>query len=684
MRRLALIFQVTLALICWSVCVPCLANDAPAQTIIPARWSPSQDRAASVDFAVATQADTWLHHGVLGDPSFDSFKHRTTNPIVRGKAPFSWPVNGFLFEDPKSGYWYAYVGYYLTGYDIGPGLPLLHCRTHRSKDHGATWEELGPIFTDKGFHFQGDALSTTAAPDVSVVYADGRYHLAYDWVSDNARWEDVLHPHDGFDSGCAYAWSERPEGPFHRALVPIIRSTEMPRRLAMGSKYRRAYGPSLIRRANDWLVLSLADSNEFFSWGIITQTAKDPNGAWSDPVLVMSPESNSYFPPTAESFPAMVHDGHIYASFTSVALNRNFQAVYRAPIEEGHRPEAWQLFQHGTAWHSDPVPNEGMGIWGQTYSGFVDKQGQFQVLFPSRERETNLGTINLASRPWNQPLRPRGFVLCGHAGSSLGLLRCAWKGFHLKADLTVQGGAARIVWGYQAPLGPDRHASDATIHPLSFTCHSGLELTANAWRLLSVDSTGKVTVLTTGSLEEKSTRVIDLSLQENGQARLVVDRRLCWEGGLPVCSGSIGLLADPFTHVAISRFEIEGASEPAVQAWLYTEALTGAGVNPKDWDVLHSPSYRFGVGATSKAPGARAKWNFRGRGFRLWSPRGPEFGRCELLLDGRKLGDLDLHAEQTCVSSLVYACENAGDGYHAVVLHSTERWLPVDSLDALQ
>jgi hypothetical protein len=101
----------------------------------------------------------------------------------------------------------------------------------------------------------------------------------------------------------------------------------------------------------------------------------------------------------------------------------------------------------------------------------------------------------------------------------------------------------------------------------------------------------------------------------------------------------------------------------------------------KDWDVIESPNFRFGVGAVRKTPGDRAKWNFRGKGFQLWSPKGPNFGRCELLLDGRKLADLDLHADAEQASQVVYRLDDAGDGYHAVVLRSTDGRLVVDSLD---
>ena len=192
----------------------------------------------------------------------------------------------------------------------------------------------------------------------------------------------------------------------------------------------------------------------FFSWGELAVTAPTPKGPWSEPVLVLGVESNRYYPPTAESFPAFVHEGYVYNPATSVALNRNCQVIYRAEIEQAHRPQAWQLYQFGTAWHSEYVPHEGFGIWGQTFSGFSDAQGQFHVLFPSRERSSGVGTINFASRPWNKPLRDRGFVLSGHAGSSFTLLRSAYRGFELETDLTVHGNAARIVWGCRAPSAP--------------------------------------------------------------------------------------------------------------------------------------------------------------------------------------------------------------------------------------
>jgi hypothetical protein len=659
------------------------SGQCDATAAIPELWKPPQDRRGPIDFASGPQADAWLRHCVLGDPSFDGFQRRAGNPIVRGKPPFLWPVNGFLFEDPKSGSWYAYVGHYLAGYDIGPGLPPMHCRVYRSTDRGKAWQELGPIFDDRKFHFQGDSQPANLAPDVTVVFAEGRYHLAYDWATDNSTWANIRHPPKDADSGCAYAWSERPEGPFHRVAKPIIRTSEIPSRLTHGQKYGRAYGPTIVRRKSDWLVLAPVDSDQSFAWGIVAMTARDPAATWSKPVMMLSAESDGFFPSLAESYPAMVHDGYVYVSCSSVALNRDFQIVYRAPIEEAHRPEAWQLFQHGTAWHSEPVANEGVGLWGQSYSGFVDRDGRFQVLFPSRERETNVGTINLADRPWNRPLRERGFTLGGYGGPSLTLLRYAWPRFRLKADLALRGGSARIIWNHQAPLGADRHSSDATLHPLALTRHQGLELSADAWRVVSVDAAGKVAVVAAGALPPGQARSVEIVAEEDGRTQIAIDGKPRWQGNLAGGPGPIGLLVQPNTNLAVSRFEIDGPFKPAVFPWLGIEALTGAGVTMTDWDAGPSPLYRFGVGAVRNVSGGRAKWNFRGRGFQLWAPKGPNFGRCELLLDGKKLAELDLHADREQHSQIVYKCDDADDGYHAVVLRSLDGRLVVDSLDVL-
>jgi hypothetical protein len=210
-----------------------------------------------------------------------------------------------------------------------------------------------------------------------------------------------------------------------------------------------------------------------------------------------------------------------------------------------------------------------------------------------------------------------------------------------------------------------------------------LELLPNAWRIVSVDAAGKLNVAASGALEPGLTRALEIDAGQDGRIQIAIDGNVRWNGTLPPSRGEIGLLVDPFTNLNVSRFEISGPRQPAVIPWLYIEALTGAGVRMSDWDAVQSPLYRFGVGAVRKAPGGRAKWNFRGRGFRLWSPQGPQFGRCELLIDGRKATELDFHAEREQPSQIVYTCNDAGDGYHAVVLRCLTGRLLVDSLDAV-
>ena len=132
--------------------------------------------------------------------------------------------------------------------------------------------------------------------------------------------------------------------------------------------------------------------------------------------------------------------------------------------------------------------------------------------------------------------------------------------------------------------------------------------------------------------------------------------------------GPIGLLLEPDTHADVTRFEVRGPSEEAVFAYLYTEALMGTGVHMKDWDVRETPEFRFGIGAVRREAGGRVKWNYAGSGFTLWSPKGPEFGPCEVFLDGTSVGEMDLHAADTQPSQPVLTRDDVPPGYHAVVV----------------
>jgi hypothetical protein len=628
-----------------------------------------------IDYAKAGHWQDWLHHPIYGDPSWDTFERLPNNPVIIGEPPLEWPVNGFLFEDPQSGHWYLYAGRYAAGYAAGVGKNMA-CTVSRSTDQGASWEHLGPIFTDEPFRFEGDTVTVGRAPDVSVVYHEGKYHLAYDWVTDAMTWEAAHNPTRDTDGGVGYAWSEKPEGPFTRHPVALKRTSEQP--LLLG-KYKRVYASTLIRRANDWLVLTLTDSGPYFGWAWLGMTAASPEGPYSDLKPLVSVESNNYHPPLLEFFPAFTHEGMIYSPATSVAKNRNYQALYRVPIEEAMDPEAWETAQFGSIWHAEPVPHEYHGIWGQAFSGFVDDKGLFNVLFPSRTAD-NLGTLNLARRPWDSPMVDQGFVLSGHGAHSLGLLQRHYTAFTLQVKLDMQG-KVRLLWDYTAPLGPDQPRSDAGLHPLSLTRYNAVELEGDEWRVLIVNDAGDERVIAAGKRDVDQGKDLALLRDGTGQVQFLVTGERLWFGRLPSGSGALGLLCMPQSHARVERFTVTGEPGAATIPLLAGEAILGAAQNMADWEMVEDKSFRYGSGLVSKQEVARAKWNFYGTGFRLFTPKGSEYGRVAVIVDGVEQGVVDFAAEAQQKSEALFEQSGLAPGYHAVVLEAREGKLPLDTLD---
>jgi len=139
-------------------------------------------------------------------------------------------------------------------------------------------------------------------------------------------------------------------------------------------------------------------------WALFVMSAPSPEGPWSERRLVRHVETDDFHPPLMEGFPAFSHEGFVCAPATSVALNRNFNVLFRAPLERAADPGAWEIAQYGTLWHSEDVENESCGLWGQTFSGRVDADGTLWAMFNSRDSK-GFGTVNLAWRPWSRPLR---------------------------------------------------------------------------------------------------------------------------------------------------------------------------------------------------------------------------------------------------------------------------------------
>lgn len=622
----------------------------------------------ALDYAVSGQVDRWTRHPVYGDPSFDSFERYPCNPIHRGIPGWEWPVNGFLFADPISGHWYVYVGDYREGY----AMPW-RCILYRSRDRGQVWENLGPVLEgdSRTFDYGG------GTPDASVVYADGRYHMVYDWAPP---------PKTGGAEyaigGIAYAWAEQPEGPFHRDPQPLLLNARV--KLLRG-RYQRVYATTLIRRANDWLLLSLIDHAPH-SWSLCAMTAANPQGPYSEPHTVRAVEDDYYHPPLMEFFPAFVHEGYVYAPATSVALNRNFNALWRAPLEQADETSAWTLHRHGSTWHSEDVENEAQGIWGQTYSGWVDKEGVLHVMFASRDSK-GMGTINLAHRRWDTPLRERGFVLTGHQGPSLTLLRQSFGKFLLDSVLQVRG-TARLLWNHRGVLGPNVPQSDATLHPLCGRDCWALEMTLEQWRVMCVDAGGVETTLASGSRTASPTWRVMLERKPGDGMVLSIDGHVVWSTAQSgrVGDGSaciLGLWTDAYTHVSVDQFCVLGAATAARLFYLHTEALLGAGESPADWDAREDAGFRYRCGLVSRRERARVKWNVCGGAFALWSPRDPAWGVGRILVDGTPMGTVDFRSAQPLSSGVVWASAACADGPHAIVLEAIDGVIPVDCLEAI-
>jgi len=617
--------------------------------------------ANATDFAQSRYADLWLRHPVYGDPSFDAFERVPGNPIHRGAPPFEWPVNGFLFQDPVSGHHYIYVGDYTLGYGGRPS----RCVLYRSTDGAQTWTNLGavlqgdPALFDKNGH----------TPDVSVVYDSGRYHMVYDWGELNFNAE----------GGLAYAWADKPEGPWQRAPKPITRNTTLPKLLG---RYQRTYAATLIRRSHDWLIVAMMDAAPN-AWALFTMTAPHPEGPWSERKLVRHVERDEYHPPLMEFFPAFTHQGFLNVPATSVALNRNFNVLFQAPLEHATEPDAWKIAQHGSLWHSEDVENENYGLWGQTFSGSVDANGTLRAMFNSRDAQ-GMGTVNLARRPWKQPFRERGFVLTGHQGPSFTCLRQTFRQFTLDATLRLRG-TASVVWDYRGILGPNLPQSDATLHPLAKTRFQAVQLSPTGWQVILVDEQGRSTTLAAGTVTNHPIWQLNLHHQRDGSLTLRSDGKELWTSPPDARftrddPGAIGLWVEPHTHSFVEKFQLDGKTLPAKLSYLGLEALLGAGENLVNWQERSSPEFRYGIGLVAKQPQARVKWNVTGRRLTLWSPRGPDFGETEIRVDGERTTGVNLYAEKPEPSQPVWTSQKLRGSFHGVVWQARTGLLPVDCL----
>lgn len=639
-----------------------LRPSAAASSASPPNVRSHDARSVRVQYADSKKRVQWLSDPVIGDPGFDSFERSRGNPFHRGSAPFEWPVNSYLYRDATSGWLYAYIGEYPAGY-IGRAA---RCLLYTSRDDGRTWQRSGVVLEGDPQNFDGDGKVPGGTPEISIVFEDGRYHIVYDWGTA-----------DGSETGLAYAWADKPEGPFHRAAEPLFRRTTQP---LIDGRYCRPYGGTLIRRHSDWLIVAGMDYAPH-AWALFAASSEAPDGPYSAPVLVRQVERDYYHPPLLEFYPAFSLDGYVYAPATSVARNRDFNVLFRAPLERALEPDGWELYQHGSVWHSEDVEHETYGLWGQTIAGTVAADHRFRVLHTSRDAN-GLGTVGLASRPWDEPYRDAGFRLSGHRGASLTLLRTAYHAFELSVEMDLRG-SGRIVWDYTGPIGPDRPTSDATLHPLSWSRHAGVELDGSSWRIITADDRGVLRELAEGSRPGEGSWLVEVGRDDVGGVRLKLGGVLVWEGNIAVTGGPLGLFVDANSSMFVHSFAISGEGVPGVLSFNYMHALLGAGEVLMQFEERCDPAFRFGSGLSGRGETGRVKWNFWGTAASLWSPRGPEWGTIAAIVDGQEVSEIDLYADTLEPSTVVVSIDGLEPGFHALVVASVKGRFPVDSVDVV-
>ena len=583
-----------------------------------------------IDYAQAALSHSWLHHPVIGDPSFDAFERFGPQPAYRSEPPFEWTVNGSMFRDPVSDYWFLYLGRYPYGYAVIPEAPS-HAVVMRSIDKGRSWQMIGPVFDEKPFTFSGYQDPVSDAPDVAVIYAEGRYWLAYDWSNAGSTWEHAHAATPEHDAGAALAVADRPEGPFQRLNRPIFANSQLQGKLG---RFDRLYATTVLRRQQDWIAFLLCDSGPHFAWGYAVSTAPSPEGPWTFPRMILSPDTPDFYPAPVEFHPCFNVDGHVYAPATSVARNRAYQALFKAPLEAAHMPAAWEIHQAGSLFHRGLAESESDGIWGQTFHGFVH-EGQLNIMYPSRDSR-HFGTVQTAKAAW--PLQQKdGFWL----SDGVALLQVGYTAGQVSIDFAFRG-EVRFFWDFHGVVGPNKAASDAC------AVMDGMDLDRSvSWQ--TQDWTAQTVTLSIASKD-------------------------------PAQPGCLGFICEPGSLLHVSSCVIEGHPAPVTVYWSAIEALLNAGQNVRDhWSVAKTDQARSGLLATARQDKACVKWSFEGSGFDLWLPRGPALGIVAVQVDGLLVQSINLKSPVDQQSAVVMGMDLPA-GRHAVMLMGEEGHLAADCL----
>lgn len=442
-------------------------------------------------------------------------------------------------------------------------------------------------------------------------------------------------------------------------------------------KYHRVYASTLLRRKNDWLLLSAMDSSPAHAWALAGATAQRPEGPYGPAVPLLHTEDARYVPAILEFFPSFAHAGKAYAPATGLSGNRNFQVTFAADLEQAHRPEAWRIGQEGAIWHSADRPSEARGLWGQT-PGCAVAGGDLLAAYPTRDR-AGLGHLAVARRPWAKPFRD-GLVLSGHEAAAPAPLRWSYDAFTLDAALAPRGRVA-VLWAWTAAVGYNGF-SDWTPNVQCVRRCQMLELDDASWRVVVVNEQGDRRVVAQGQ-RPAGAAALRIDRRADGDTAIGLAGQPLWRGALPAGAGGLGLLAGEWSHLAVGRLAVRGERAPATAWYVAEDGFSGAGGNPTEWLTSPHPAFRFGRATVHKGDGGRAKWNVRASRLNVWAPRGPDGVSYAVELDGVAAATVECRAARAVASAQVWTSGPLPYGPHTVVLRSLRGPLVIDALEAV-
>jgi hypothetical protein len=305
-------------------------------------------------------------------------------------------------------------------------------------------------------------------------------------------------------------------------------------------------------------------------------------------------------------------------------------------------------------------------------------------MYPSRD-ERGFGTLSVAQRLWNQP-HSDGFTFSGHEGKSVSPLMRAYKDFTLEMECAFTG-TIEIAFDYNGILGPETPAANSSPSKETFSDYQALRLSGGNFQLISVNPSGKETVISEGDFIKNDTKVtLSLTVRER-EVNLTINGVSKRIPAVPVKGGALALIAHEFSVLTCSKFTVQGDPIPCSLKYHAYDAILGAGQRLADWKNaaqtgLSCISGKALINAAEPYGAIRiyGKWNIIGKGFTIYAPKAPSLGKMRVVVDGEYQATVDLYSANNVASSPVYTCKLAG-GHHGVALCPEKGEIVLDVLE---